>query len=101
MLDIYLSDKYHHHWPEIVRLAQLDDAASRKKLRAYALEACLLATQAFGLYRRVAEATVVEEAGKTFKLQKDDEIFVNLVAPSSHTMLRVIGWSKYGSNCLP
>ena len=79
MLDIYLSDKYKKHWPEIVRLAQLDDAPSRKKLRAYALEACRLCTQSFGLFRRVAENCVVEEGGKQYNLKTGDEIFVNLV----------------------
>lgn len=79
MLDIYLSDKYKKHWPEIVRLAQLDDAASRKKLRAYALEACRLSTQSYGLFRRVAENCVIEEGGKQYYLKPGEEIFVNLV----------------------
>jgi len=82
MLDLYFSDKYHHHWADIVKLAQQDDAASRKKLRAYAMEACRLSTQSFGLFRRVAEPTVVEEAGKKYNLKTDDEVFVNLVFSS-------------------
>src|SRR5436190_23900189 len=81
MLDLYLSGKYAKHWPEIVRLAQSDDAASRKKLRAYALEACRLSTQSFGLFRRVAKNCVVEEGGKEYNLKPGDEIFVNLVLP--------------------
>lgn len=83
MLDLYLSEKYRHHWPEIVRLAHLDDAASRKKLRAYALEACRISTQSFSLFRRVAEPYVVEEAGKKVNLKTGDEIFVNLVHPAN------------------
>ena len=79
MLDVYLSEKYKHHWPEIVRLANLDDAPSRKKLRGYALEACRISTQSFGLFRRVAEPTVVEEAGVKFNLKPGDEVFVDLV----------------------
>ena len=79
MLDLYLSDKYKHHWPEIVRLAHLDDAESRKKLRAYALEACRISTQAYGLFRNVAEDCVVEEAGKEYHLKGGESIFVNLV----------------------
>jgi linoleate 8R-lipoxygenase / 9,12-octadecadienoate 8-hydroperoxide 8R-isomerase len=79
MLDLYLSDRYKKHWPEIVRLAQLDDEASRKKLRAYALEACRLFTQSYGLFRRVAEDCVVEEGGTKYSLKTGDEIFVNLV----------------------
>jgi hypothetical protein len=79
MLDVYLSEKYKHHWPEIVRLANLDDTPSRKKLRAFALEASRISTQSFGLFRRVAEPAVVEEAGVKFSLKPGDEIFVNLV----------------------
>lgn len=80
MLDVYFSEKYHHHWADIVKLAQLDDAASRKKLRAYALEACRLSTQSFGLFRRVAEPAVIEEAGKKYNLKTNDQVFVNLVS---------------------
>lgn len=80
MIDLYLSEKYHHHWPEIVRLAHLsDEKESRKRLRPYALEACRISTQSFGLFRRVAEPCVVEEAGKKTNLKPGDEIFVNLV----------------------
>jgi hypothetical protein len=79
MLDIYLSDKYKKHWPEIVRLAQVDDAASRKKLRAYGLEACRLSPQPYGLFRHVAEDCVVEEGGQKYNLKTGDEIFVNFV----------------------
>jgi len=78
-LDFYLSGNYHHHWPEIVRLAHLDDATSRKKLRAYALEATRISTQSFGLFREVAADCVVEEGGKQYNLKPGDEIFVNLV----------------------
>lgn len=83
MLDVYLSDKYSHHWSEIVRLAHIDDEPSRKKLRAYALEGVRLSTQSFGLFRDVAENCTVEEGGKSFNLKPGDEIFVNLVFPSN------------------
>ena len=99
MLDLYFSDKYYHHWPDIVKLAQQDDAASRKKLRAYAMEACRLSTQSFGLFRRVAEPTVVEEAGKKYNLKTNDEIFVNLVFSSISKLMS--GRSKRRSTCLP
>lgn len=79
MLDIYMQPKYSHHWPEIVKLAQLDDKESRKKLRAYALEACRLSTQSFGLFRRVQEDCTIDEAGVTYNLKAGDEVFVNLV----------------------
>lgn len=88
MLDVYLSEKYRHHWPEIVRLAHLDEAESRRRLRPYALEACRISTQSFGLFRRVAEPCMVEEAGKKVNLKPGDEIFVNLVRPA-HSSLTV------------
>jgi len=83
MLDVYLSKEYSHHWEEIVRLAHLDDPHSRKLLRAYALEGCRLSTQAFGLFRNVAETVTIAENGKSTSLKVGDEIFVNLVLSSS------------------
>jgi len=79
MLDVYMSEKYAHHWPEILRLAKLDDKESREKLRRYAMEACRLSTQSFGLFRTVAKDTTIDEAGTTYNLKAGEEIFVNLV----------------------
>jgi hypothetical protein len=81
MLDIYLQPHYAHHWPDIVKLAQRDDKESRKKLRAYAMEACRLSSQSFGLFRKVQEDCALEEAGVTYKLKAGDEVFANLVIP--------------------
>jgi hypothetical protein len=83
MLDLFLSDKYKADWDNIVKLAQKDDADSRAKLRKYAMEGCRIATQSFGLFRDVAKATSVTEAGKTTNLQPGQEIFVNLVPPTT------------------
>jgi hypothetical protein len=90
MLDLYFSKQYQHHWPEIVRLAHIDDAASRKRLRAYALEACRISSQSFGLFRHVAEDCVIEEGGKAIHLKAGEEIFVNLVFSPSLSL--IIGW---------
>ena len=79
MLDVYFSDKYKHHWPKICDLAKRDDADARKALRAYALEAGRLATQAVGLFRNVTQDYVLEEGGKTYKVKTGDKVFVNLV----------------------
>lgn len=98
MLDVYFSEKYHHHWADIVKLAQQDDAGCRKKLRAYALEACRLSTQSYGLFRRVAEPTVVEEAGKKYNLKTNDQVFVNLVLYPY--FVAYVGWSKRRSRCV-
>jgi len=80
ILDLYLSDKYQHHWQEIVRLAQQpDNETTRKKLRGYVWEGIRLAPQSYGLFRKVAEKCSIEENGKTYDLKPGDEIFVNLV----------------------
>jgi linoleate 10R-lipoxygenase len=81
MLDLYMSEKYAHHWPTIVKLAKLDDKESREKLRRYAMEACRLNTQSFGLFRTVAKDITIEEAGTTYNLKAGEEVFVNLVLP--------------------
>lgn len=80
MLDVYLQPQYAHHWPEIVRLAKLDDADSRKKLRGYAMEACRISSQSFGLFRKVAEDVTLDENGTTYNLKVGDEVFANLVS---------------------
>jgi hypothetical protein len=81
MLDVYMSERYSHHWPEIVRLAKLDDKDSKMKLRKYAMEGCRLSTQSFGLFRSVAQGISIEEGGgsTTYNLKPGDEVFVNLV----------------------
>lgn len=38
LIDLYLSDKYYVHWPDIQRLARSNDAESFEKLKKYALE---------------------------------------------------------------
>jgi hypothetical protein len=87
VIDLYLSEKYNHHWPEIVRLSHLNDAASLKKLRAYALEASRISTQSYGLFRTVAEDTVIQEGGKSYDLKKGQEIFVNLVLDNNKNLV--------------
>lgn len=38
LIDLYLSDAYYQHWPEIQRLAYGNDKESFQKLKKYALE---------------------------------------------------------------
>lgn len=78
MLDLYMSEKYSHHWPEIVRLAKVDD---KERLRRYAMEGCRLSTQNFGLSRSVAQDISIEERDITYNLKAGDKVFVNLVRP--------------------
>jgi hypothetical protein len=38
MIDLYLSDAYYCHWPDIQNLARSEDPAAFEKLKKYALE---------------------------------------------------------------
>jgi hypothetical protein len=74
-----MSKEYSHHWPEIVKLAKLDDKESRMKLRRYSMEGCRLSTQTSGIPRSVAQDISIEEGGRTYNLKPGDKVFVNLV----------------------
>jgi hypothetical protein len=99
MLDLLLSKDYNQHWPRIVELANIDDAPSRQLLRKYAMEACRLSTQSFGLFREVAEKVTVEEAGVKHDLNPGDEVFVNLVRSSNSPL--TIGGRQRRSSRIP
>jgi len=79
MLDVYLSEEYSHHWPEIVRLAQSGEK-SKSKLRGYAVEGYRLSTKGFGLVRCcAAQDTTIQDGVTTWNIESGDEVFVNLV----------------------
>lgn len=82
MLDLYLSDPYCKHWPDIQELAQSDSKESFEKLKKYALEGYRLATPAFGLLRRVdVDETFIEDGpNNTIHLKRNDQIYVNFVS---------------------
>ena len=85
MLDLFLSDKYKHHWPEIQKLAASDAPQDFEKLRKYALEAYRLATPAFGLLRKVVVDEVeIKDGHHTIHAKKDDQVFVNFVRSPLH-----------------
>ena len=91
MLDLFLSDKYKSHWPEIQKLAADDSPEAFEKLRKYALEGYRLATPAFGLLRIVdADTTTVEDAGRTINVEKGDQIYVDFVSSDLFIKLRTI-----------
>jgi hypothetical protein len=80
MLDVYLSEKYTHHWPEIVKLAKLGNAESIRKLRKYAMEGCRISTQSLGLSRSVVKDISVKEGSTSHNLKSGDKVFLDLVS---------------------
>jgi hypothetical protein len=82
MLDVYLSEKYSHYWPEIVKLAQADDEKSKSKLRGYAMEGSRLSAKGFGPVRcGVAQNITIENGVTTSNIESGDEVFINFVLP--------------------
>jgi hypothetical protein len=84
MLDVYLSEEYSHHWPEIVRLAQSNDEKSESKLRGYAVEGYRLSAKGFGLVRCcVAQDITIQDEVTTWNIESGGEVFLNLVVPDN------------------
>lgn len=81
MLDLYLSSDYIEHWPAIQRLAWSDTDADFEVLKSYALEANRLAPAAWGLLRRTANATTINDGkyGRK-KVVKDESIYTDFVS---------------------
>ena len=82
MVDVYLSEEYSQYWPQIVRLAQVDDDDSNSKLQTFALEGIRLSKKGFGHVRfGVPQGITVQEGGTTLNIETRNELFVDLVIP--------------------
>lgn len=81
MLDLYLSPTYAHHWPAIQRLAWSDTDKDFDTLKSYALEANRLAPAAWGLLRRTANATTINDGkhGK-IRVKENEQIYTDFVS---------------------
>ncbi|PKY04594.1 heme peroxidase [Aspergillus campestris IBT 28561] len=79
LIDLYLSDAYYKHWPDIQRLAHSNDRVSFEKLKKYALEGFRLSTPAFGVLRNAAVDTTIDDSGKSIAVHKGDTIFADFV----------------------
>lgn len=81
MLDLYLSPEYNPHWPDIQRLAWSDTDEDFELLKSYALEANRLRPAAWGLLRRTANATTIND-GKHGKItvSEDETIYTDFVS---------------------
>ncbi|KAF9885228.1 hypothetical protein FE257_000588 [Aspergillus nanangensis] len=85
LIDLYLSDEYNKHWPDIQRLAQSNDKDSFEKLKKYALEGFRLSTPAFGVLRNVMEDTTIDDGGNPVAAHKGDTLFVDFVTAGRDT----------------
>ncbi|CAH0021704.1 unnamed protein product [Clonostachys rhizophaga] len=80
MIDLYLSDKYYSHWPDIQKLAMSDEPDAFDKLKKYALEGFRLSTPAFGLLRTVvADKADLKDGPRVVTVKKGDSIFTDFV----------------------
>ncbi|KAK4118839.1 heme peroxidase family protein [Parathielavia appendiculata] len=81
LIDLYLSDKYYHHWPKIRDLALSDNPDDFEKLKKYALEGFRLATPAFGTIRdSAADKTAVKDASRVVAVKKGGAVFADFGA---------------------
>ncbi|KAH7112773.1 heme peroxidase family protein [Dactylonectria estremocensis] len=80
MIDLYLSDKYYSHWPEIKKLALSDEPEAFEKLKKYALEGFRLSTPAFGLIRVTgADKIDVQDGADVMSVKSGDTVFTNFI----------------------
>ncbi|PLN76109.1 heme peroxidase [Aspergillus taichungensis] len=79
LIELYLSDAYYKHWPDIQRLAHSNGKESFEKLKKYALEGFRLSTPAFGVLRNAAADTTIDDSGKSIPVHKGDTIFADFV----------------------
>jgi len=80
MLDVYLSEPYSKHWPDIQACAYSNDPKDFNKLKKYALEANRLAPAAFGLLRKVRTNATINDGGNPVKVSAEDAIYTDFVA---------------------
>jgi cytochrome P450 len=79
MLDLYLSDQYASHWPDIQKLARSTDPRAFETLKKYALEGFRLSTPGFGVLRTAVNAATVKDGNASTTAHKGDTIFVDFI----------------------
>jgi hypothetical protein len=77
MLDLYLSDEYKKHWPDIQACAWSEKVEDFEKLKGYALEAHRLAPAAYGLLRKSRVNATIDDAGKKVSVKADDQLYTD------------------------
>ena len=80
MLDLYLTDEYKGHWPDIQKCAWSDKPEDFEKLKSYALEANRLSPAAFGLLRVSAVDTDIPDGRSKVHVKKGDSIYTDFIA---------------------
>lgn len=79
MIDFYLSDKYSHHWPDIVKLAQSDDDADFELLRKYMQESFRLSPGNAGALRVCAATTNIRDGDRTVSVPAGSPVFADFI----------------------
>lgn len=82
LIDVYMSDKYAHHWPDIVSLARSDSPAAFEKLKKYALEGFRLFPAASGILRVAPAATTITDGPRTAPVPANSTLFLSFVSAS-------------------
>ncbi|GAB1202587.1 hypothetical protein APSETT445_001206 [Aspergillus pseudonomiae] len=80
LIDLYLSDTYYKHWPDIQKAARSDDKDSFDKLKKYALEGFRLSTPAFGVLRYAANDTIISDGLRNVPIKEGDTILADFVS---------------------
>ncbi|KAF7158141.1 hypothetical protein CNMCM5623_002807 [Aspergillus felis] len=79
MLDLYLSEKYASHWPDIQKLARSADPGAFEKLKKYALEGFRLSTPAFGVLRAAVDEATIKDGKVSTTIHKGYIEFVDFI----------------------
>jgi cytochrome P450 len=80
MVDLFLSDNYKSHWPEIQKLANDDSQAAFDRLRKYALEAYRLTSPALTLRTVAADNVNIKDGERDVSAKKGDSLLMDFIA---------------------
>ncbi|RMZ89577.1 hypothetical protein DV736_g3200, partial [Chaetothyriales sp. CBS 134916] len=80
MLDLYLSDEYKKHWPDIQACAWSNKAEDFDKLKSYALEANRLAPAAYGLLRTCQVNSTIDDRGKKVSVKAGEQVYTDFIS---------------------
>jgi hypothetical protein len=80
LIDLYLSDKYYHHWPAIQELSRSDKPEDFEKLKKYALEGFRLSTPAFGVLRNGGtDGVTIHDGPRDINVKQGESIFADFI----------------------
>jgi cytochrome P450 len=82
VIDLFLTEPYDVHWPDIQTLSYDPSPEAFEKLRKYALEALRLTTPAAGILRIASTNTTLIDDPTTHAINKGDPVLLNISAVS-------------------